>query len=106
MDGLGCSLPIDFYAALPSLLLSTLSVVKNLLMLAGMPLKRRDILYCPVIAFGVVAVNEGSNQAFQLMECEDVLEAQPVVFECPEKGFDPGVVRGCLISGKQLRTIS
>ena len=32
MDGLGCSLPIDFYAALPSLLLSTLSVVKNLLM--------------------------------------------------------------------------
>ena len=72
-------------------------------MLAGMPLMRRDILYCPVIAFGVEAVNKGSNQAFQLMEYKDVLEAQPVVFECPEKGFDPSVVRGCLISGKQLR---
>ena len=31
-------MPIDFYAALPSLLLSILSVVKNLLMLAFMPL--------------------------------------------------------------------
>ena len=71
-------MPIDFYAALPSLLLSILSVVKHLLMLAFMPLMRRDILYCPVIAFMVVTVDEGSNQAFQLMECEDVLEAQPV----------------------------